>query len=422
MAELLAALDGVVASLKGEQRGVDAGTGPISAAQTPFQALLSARRAEIVAGAMSQWVAGVRVDRSPSVAQPPAWALGPGLRARPPDAVAVDTAPGTVANTAAYAAQRAAAATDVVVDQSRSDTSMPKARVLDVDAEPQPAAAVAVWALIDARGWDGLEGAGTPALSDAPALDPKQPVPDVAAGRVVLDGMHTPAIPAPSGQPLPAGVRVAGAEALPSPPLPGASALAAAGGIAATDTVTADSAAPLPLAGAPETRLNAGDDASPGVQGARALESVVRTGETRVQLTLETPLRGQAFAAELGEKLVWLAGRQGQWAALSLNPPHLGNIEVRLTLAAGEASAQFFSAHPAVRDALEAALPRLRELMAGAGIQLGDAQVRDQAFSSRDDAPRFVAAPVAGAGLGASPAGESTLRYQAGTGLIDLYA
>jgi flagellar hook-length control protein FliK len=106
-----------------------------------------------------------------------------------------------------------------------------------------------------------------------------------------------------------------------------------------------------------------------------------RHGATGVQLSIDVPVRSPMFPQELGERMVWLSSRQGQVADITLNPPHLGPLEVKLSLSGGEAGAQFFSPHAQVRDAIEAALPKLREMMAEAGVTLGQAQVRDESFS-----------------------------------------
>jgi len=87
---------------------------------------------------------------------------------------------------------------------------------------------------------------------------------------------------------------------------------------------------------------------------------------------------------ELGDKVVWMASNQGQFSQLILNPPNLGTVEVRLHLNGGEAGAQFFSANAEVRQALEAALPKLREMMAGVGITLGETTVGNQPFNQRE--------------------------------------
>jgi|GEM_PF-1877319 len=155
-----------------------------------------------------------------------------------------------------------------------------------------------------------------------------------------------------------------------------------------------------------------------------SFEQVLRQAEAKVNASIEAPLRSPAFATELSEKVVWLVGRQGQFADLSLNPPQMGALEVRLSLNGGEVSAQFFSANPAVREAIDAALPRLRELMAQAGINLGDAGVRDQAFDGRQSADDARARNRAQEGDTMSHqavmAGMTHIRPD-GSGLVDLY-
>ena len=93
-----------------------------------------------------------------------------------------------------------------------------------------------------------------------------------------------------------------------------------------------------------------------------------------------------AWQQELGDKLTWMIGRQSQSAELILNPPSLGAVEVRLNMSGGEANAQFYAANPAVRDLLESALPKLREMMGGIGLALGEAMVSNQSFGQRDKA------------------------------------
>jgi flagellar hook-length control protein FliK len=118
------------------------------------------------------------------------------------------------------------------------------------------------------------------------------------------------------------------------------------------------------------------------MMAARA-QAAVPTADRPV-FVMQSQFGSAAWQQELGDKLVWMTSRQGQMAELILNPPSLGAVEVRLSLSGGEASAQFFSANPGVRDMLDAALPRLRELMNGAGISLGEATVSDQSFGQRD--------------------------------------
>jgi flagellar hook-length control protein FliK len=100
-------------------------------------------------------------------------------------------------------------------------------------------------------------------------------------------------------------------------------------------------------------------------------------------LSVNTSVRDQNWATDLGQKVVWLASNDKQSAQLTLNPPQLGPIEVSLDVDKGNASVSFVSANAEVRDAIETALPRLREMFASAGIELGQTNVGAQSFSQQ---------------------------------------
>lgn len=128
------------------------------------------------------------------------------------------------------------------------------------------------------------------------------------------------------------------------------------------------------------TALNSGGDKTilhlPGNPGGQsglhpAQSSTAPMPALPVAQTVGAPGWGQ----EVGNRIVWMASRVESRAELVLTPPHMGRVEVSLTVFGDQASAIFTSANPAVREALEAAMPRLRELLADAGIQLGQAQV-----------------------------------------------
>lgn len=88
-----------------------------------------------------------------------------------------------------------------------------------------------------------------------------------------------------------------------------------------------------------------------------------------------TPVGSPHWENAVGNSLVVMTGAGHDRAELVLTPPQLGRIEVSIAMKGDEASAVFVSANPVVRDALESALPRLREILADAGITLGQTQV-----------------------------------------------
>lgn len=112
-------------------------------------------------------------------------------------------------------------------------------------------------------------------------------------------------------------------------------------------------------------------------------------------LALDIPLRQQGWDEALGNRVTWLVGRNIQRADLQLNPPQLGPLEVRIRMDHEGTSVAFTSHHAAVRDALEAAIPRLREMFGEQGVNLCDVNVSGHSLAGqRDDSSR----PDGGAG------------------------
>jgi flagellar hook-length control protein FliK len=71
-----------------------------------------------------------------------------------------------------------------------------------------------------------------------------------------------------------------------------------------------------------------------------------------------------------------MADKGLQSATIRLQPDHLGPVEIRLRVDAdGASQVQFSAQHAHARDALEAAIPRLRELFADHGLDLRQANV-----------------------------------------------
>jgi flagellar hook-length control protein FliK len=110
---------------------------------------------------------------------------------------------------------------------------------------------------------------------------------------------------------------------------------------------------------------------------ASAQQPDTRPAET--QTTIAAPLGSNAWPDEFSQKVTWVSNQQNQVAELHLNPPDLGPMSVVLTVADNQASAVFSSPHSSVREAIENAMPKLRESLAENGIMLGNATVSDQA-------------------------------------------
>lgn len=85
----------------------------------------------------------------------------------------------------------------------------------------------------------------------------------------------------------------------------------------------------------------------------------------------------------LGDRVVWMIGSQMQTAQLHLNPPALGPLEVRVSMSDGQANLTFLTQQLVVKEAIDAATPRLREMMTEGGVQMGSVSVNVGNFSQQ---------------------------------------
>jgi len=141
--------------------------------------------------------------------------------------------------------------------------------------------------------------------------------------------------------------------------------------------------------------------------------------------TLDARVGNRGWGQGLGDKLVWMAGQGHQVAELHLNPPDLGPLKITLTLNHDQASAQFISAHTQVRDAIQAAMPRLREMLAGSGITLGNANVSTGTFGGQPQPqhePRAYHAPLAPAAAPSGGIARAERLLQRSPGRVDTFA
>ncbi len=99
-------------------------------------------------------------------------------------------------------------------------------------------------------------------------------------------------------------------------------------------------------------------------------------------LPVNTPMGQPGWSAELGQRMVWLANQEIREAQIQLNPRHLGPIDVRIVYSdSQQLSVSFTAQNPAAREALDAALPRLREMFEQQGLNLADASVSQESFA-----------------------------------------
>jgi flagellar hook-length control protein FliK len=160
---------------------------------------------------------------------------------------------------------------------------------------------------------------------------------------------------------------------------------------------------------------------SPTAQGPAPATSALAT------LSVNTPLTAAGWDQALGERIQWMVNQKTQNAQIRLNPAQLGPMEVRVQVQNDQASIQFSSAHSTVREALEAALPRLRELFDASGVELVDVDVSGQSSaggqrSGGEDGVVLRETRVIDADSGAETVLETPVNALLANGRLDLFA
>jgi len=155
----------------------------------------------------------------------------------------------------------------------------------------------------------------------------------------------------------------------------------------------------------------------------------LRTGSPST-LQLDTPFATRGWEQGVGDRIMWMLGNSLQGASLRINPAHLGPIEIQISMHQDQTTVSFTAQHAVVRDALEASIPRLREMFQENNLQLGNVDV-----GQRGNSEQRAAGGGAGGngddgtgdnfkrpGYAAGEAQEQTLLGSAIDGLLDDYA
>jgi hypothetical protein len=151
--------------------------------------------------------------------------------------------------------------------------------------------------------------------------------------------------------------------------------------------------------------------------------------QTLPQLPVLRGLPGQAGATEaLNERIMMMRSKGIQTAEIRLDPPDLGSLEIRVRVSGDTTTIQFHSPNPSVREALESQVNKLREMMEGAGVDLGQVDVSDQSLSERkDDEYAFGESPRSSDGASdedpeSDSVAERRIQSQSAIGVVDYFA
>lgn len=112
-----------------------------------------------------------------------------------------------------------------------------------------------------------------------------------------------------------------------------------------------------------------------------AISGLAQPSNIQANSLLATPppitsaMGGESWSQAMGERIMWMVGKGVQAASIRINPPHLGPIQVQLSVQNDQANVQMVVQHGVVKEALDAAMPRLREMLNESNLQLVNVDV-----------------------------------------------
>lgn len=137
---------------------------------------------------------------------------------------------------------------------------------------------------------------------------------------------------------------------------------------------------------------------------------------------------GQSSAREqwgeaLSQRISLMTARNQSEARIQLDPPELGRLNIQIQVNSEQASVSFTSPHALVRDALEANVPRLQDMLSEQGLDLLDVDISDQSQQQADEQGGEEPSLLAGADDETGQVDEtaSPLMTEASLSLVDDY-
>ncbi|MCB1667001.1 MAG: flagellar hook-length control protein FliK [Porticoccaceae bacterium] len=120
------------------------------------------------------------------------------------------------------------------------------------------------------------------------------------------------------------------------------------------------------------------------VSGALPLQMTVDPaagGKIPITGALPTPVAHHSWGNEFSGQVTFFVRQGVQEASLQLTPPDLGRLDIKITTDGDQTKMLFTVQNATAREAIEQAMPRLREMLDQAGLQLAHSEVADHSQS-----------------------------------------
>ena len=151
----------------------------------------------------------------------------------------------------------------------------------------------------------------------------------------------------------------------------------------------------------------------------RILNSAV---QSPVPTNMQNALVNREWAGELGQRLMMMVSSKIQSAQIQLNPRDMGPIDIKVSMQQDQANVVFSTQVSQTKEALELALPRLREMFEENGLGLADVDVQQQDANESHQGQAQQDGSSQAQSESDSVEAESQVVQQHTVGLVDYYA
>lgn len=100
-------------------------------------------------------------------------------------------------------------------------------------------------------------------------------------------------------------------------------------------------------------------------------------------IQLNTPVNNTSWGDSFNQRIHWLVNQSVSGAEIRLNPQHMGPVEVRIQMQNDQATVSFTAQHAATKEAIDAALPRLREMLNEQNVNVVEMDVSQHSFAEQ---------------------------------------
>ncbi|KTD75170.1 flagellar hook-length control protein FliK [Legionella waltersii] len=104
--------------------------------------------------------------------------------------------------------------------------------------------------------------------------------------------------------------------------------------------------------------------------------SQIQSSAQHKSIEIPVPLNSSQWTDQFAEQIVWLGHHSIKTALIKIHPEELGPIEINIKVVKDAASVNIATHSTLVKDVVDQAIPRLREMMAEQGIHLSDVNIQ----------------------------------------------